>query len=790
MKLKTSHLMLAPVMMMGFQPSFADDELALEEVIVTATKRAESIMDIPLSMSTFSGDLISDQAIGQLDELVTRVPNVHITGGAQTNRIAIRGMGPGNDRSFEQSVAMFIDGVYMPRSRQYRSPFFDMERIEVLRGPQAVLYGLNATAGTVLIHSRTTRAGDESELSFSAGYEMEYDGYFAEVIAGMSVGDNLGLRAAIRYSDTGDGYWYNAVTGEDENSAQEMNVRLTADWAVSDTWNITAKAAFTNADEYGNYGEQVFSEDTPPFTPGFASAVFGFYADTAFDWVRYTDNIPTDFLGRDVGLDHDITNISLNSEWEIGENTLTALLSYSKSDYVQVYNVDAMATMPGAYPGNPFGELVGQGLGNVIDEQYNQTAIEIRYASSPDRTVSYILGLYVDQNELVNSLDSFSGILLGGTAAGGLGIRGAQDQQQDADMISPYVSLTWNTTESLHLTGGIRYASQDKEYSRNNFFCENLLNEVLVPAAAFGLTPGAGGWYAFQDIAGMGFTSCGTLDGLQLDRSSSNWMPELIAQYDLSDNAVVYGKVGRSAKAGGFVFSGTLASEDLAEYDDEIATGYELGFKSTLVGGRIQFNAALFHTEFKDLQVSSFNTPPNSAPILVVSNAGQSTSKGLEMDADFAATEWLTIGASIGFLDSTYDVYEDAPCSLEEKAAGETVCSKTGKVTPYSPDYSGSVYADLAFPVGSNLEIFGGVVMSFSDSYFTEASLAASGEQDSYQKWDARIGLARTDNKWSISLVGKNLTEEAINGMGVPFAGMIGFLGAPKTVMLQGTVNF
>jgi iron complex outermembrane receptor protein len=252
----------------------------------------------------------------------------------------------------------------------------------------------------------------------------------------------------------------------------------------------------------------------------------------------------------------------------------------------------------------------------------------------------------------------------------------------------------------------------------------------------------------------------------------------------------MYGKVGQTVKAGGFVFSGTLASADLAEYDDETATGYELGFKSTMLDGRLRFNAALFYTNFDDLQVSSFNTPPNSAPILVVSNAGSSTSSGLEMDLDFAATEWLTVGGSIGFLNSEFDEYADAPCSLEEKFAGATVCDKSGQVTPYAPDYSGSLYADLSFPMGSNLEIFGGIVMSFSDSYFTEASLAASGEQDSYTKWDARIGLTRADNKWSVSLIGKNLSEEAINGMGVPFAGMIGFLGAPRTIMLQGTLNY
>ena len=136
MKFKKSYLMMVPAILLGAQAALAQSP-ALEEVIVTATKRAVSTMDTPLSMETISGEALDQGNIGNLEDLVTRVPNVNITGGAQTNRISIRGLGTGNDRSFEQSVAMFIDGIYMPRSRQYRSPFFDMERIEILRGPQA-----------------------------------------------------------------------------------------------------------------------------------------------------------------------------------------------------------------------------------------------------------------------------------------------------------------------------------------------------------------------------------------------------------------------------------------------------------------------------------------------------------------------------------------------------------------------------------------------------------------------------------------------------------------------------
>lgn len=786
MKKKLSYLMMLPVIAGASQLTQAQQ---LEEVLVTATKRATSEMETPLSMETFAGDDIRRQNIGNIKDLVERIPNVHITGGAQTNRIAVRGLGIGNDRSFEQSVAMFIDGVYMPRSRQYRTPFFDMDRVEVLRGPQAVLYGLNATAGTILVHSKTTKAGDAPELFVSSGYETEFDGYFVEAMGGTSIGDNLGVRLAVRYNDTGDGYWENMITGEDENSAEETNVRFTADWAVSDTWNVTAKVAYTDAEEEGNYGEQIFDDGS---TPASTAEYLGFYPDKELDWKRYTDNTLTDIIGESPGLDHDITNVSINSIWEIGKGELSVLLGYSESNYTQVYNVDAFASFNDNLTGSDLpGELIGQGLGNLIDEDYEQASIEIRYASDPEASISYILGLYADTSELTNDLDSMSGILLDGTVAGGLGIQSQQGQSSDVDTISPYASLTWQASERLQLTAGVRYSDQEKDYSRDNYNCDNLFNDQVVPASAFGATPGPGGWYIFESLTGQDYAPCGTLDGLRMDRSSDNWMPEAIAQYDLTENSVVYAKAGESAKAGGFVFSGTLQSEDLAEFDDETATGFEVGYKARLMDERLEVNAAIFYTEYDDLQVSSFNTPPGSAPILVVSNAGESTSQGLELEVNYAATDWLTVGTSLAYLDSEYDSYESGPCSIAERdATGASECDRSGDDTPYAAEYSGSAYVDWRFPLSGNLVLDGGVLVTFSDDYYTEAALNETSRQDAYEKIDARIGISQADDKWSVSVVGRNLTEEEVNGMGVPFLGVIGYLGAPRTITVQGEYRF
>ena len=207
-------------------PSLATAQ-QLEEVVVTATKRAETTQDIPMSVQAISGEALESFAISDLGDLATTIPNFSIGDGVTTNLITMRGMGSGEDRSFEQSVSMFVDGIYMPRSRQTRTPFFDADRVEVLRGPQAVLFGLNSTAGAISIHSAVNRPGDALEGRISGEYETEYSGTRITGVIGGSPTESLGLRLAVQANDTGDGYIKNDFLG-DQGDAESTVARLSA----------------------------------------------------------------------------------------------------------------------------------------------------------------------------------------------------------------------------------------------------------------------------------------------------------------------------------------------------------------------------------------------------------------------------------------------------------------------------------------------------------------------------------------------------------------------------------
>ena len=173
-----SHLVHAILLCISIlMPSVATAQsLALEEVIVTATKRSESAQDISMSVQSISGQKLESLGIDNFENMSVNIPNFSVSDSLIVNQITMRGVGSGEDRGFEQSVSTFKDGVYLPRSRQTRSPFFDVDRVEVLRGPQAVLFGLNSTAGAISVHGATNKPGDDFELSLTGEYEAEFGG--------------------------------------------------------------------------------------------------------------------------------------------------------------------------------------------------------------------------------------------------------------------------------------------------------------------------------------------------------------------------------------------------------------------------------------------------------------------------------------------------------------------------------------------------------------------------------------------------------------------------------------
>lgn len=735
----------------------------LEEIVVTATKRSESTQDIPMSVQAVSGEALQSFAISDLGDLATTIPNFSIGDGVTTNLITMRGMGSGEDRSFEQSVSMFVDGIYMPRSRQTRTPFFDADRVEVLRGPQAVLFGLNSTAGAISIHSAVNRPGDEFEARLTGEYEFEYSGSKVTGVVGGSPTESLGLRAAIEVSDTGDGYIDNDFIGEQGDSESTV-ARVSAVWEATE--NLTATAIY-------NYADYELNGQMAEAVNRFASAVDN--GDGELNWknsgigerLPQLKDISINSLDEP-GSEQNVDNFSLNLDYAMGEYTLTGLFGYSDYDY----------TLGTDLGGTAFADLglAGVGFDAGSYEEYEQTSFEVRLASPGGETLDYVVGVYYQDSELTSDQPNILFLPIGvGSPDFDLSERGSNVFEQDATLWSAFAAFTWNVSDLLRVKFGGRYSDDDKDWARASI-CQ----------------------YSFDDGANwadgnLGAGACSIASDQGGNVSSDNFMPEVVVQYDWGEDTMIYAKYSESAKSGGAGTGGSIPDGEIV-YDDESAKGFELGYKTRFADGAAEFNAVAFYTEFDDLQVKT-SFLEGTTVITKIGNAGEATTQGLELDARWAANDWLTIGGAAAYLDAEYDTFDGAACNQSGSTTPEADgvgCDLAGERLTFAPEYSGSLFANVVAPMGDALNLTGGLIVSFSDSYFTDGTLDPDLEQDSYTKLDANLGIEASSGRWNVSVIGKNLTDEEINMSSQPLgAGYdIAYLMPPRMVVLQATWNF
>ena len=762
------------------------EEVALEEILVTATKRSESTQDIPLSIATVTGEKMASMGITDFSELQSSVPNLNVGFGITSASIIIRGLGSGAERSFEQSVGMFIDGMYMPRNRQYLTPFFDASRIEVARGPQSVVHGLNSTAGAISIVTNKTMPGDPSFLDLMVDSELEFGGESANIVAGGSLGEQLGIRVAVKLSDR-DGYYENSFTGIDEGDTKDELYRISAVWEPSDAVGIALKYESANREVDGGAGEIFASADGPFIEPelndnrlNWVRSSNGCYADRS----EYPSPMPTAAIlglnpdscpGQTINLETYVVNL----DWELGGATLSAMAGHSEFEYDFTVDLDTTA--------DAFVDA-------SIDEDFEENAFEIRLTSEKDTTVGYMVGIYYHEWDNRNDQPAQYGPgTLGGavlSASGALGadllIHSSSIFDQSSEVFSVFGQVTFAASDAVSITAGLRYTDEEKE---------------SVYDAECGQGDIAANTYVDQAFPPGPFRLCNTNPAtvdLRIDRSSDNLLPELGIQWSVSDTAMVYLKFGESAKSGGFTTAQRNPAADWTpsdqEYDDEKATGYEAGLKSRWLDNRLEFNAAVYHTEFDDLQVNTF-TPVGMNIVQNVTNAAVAISQGLELDVRFAASEFLELGASWAFQKAEYDSFINGTCNI---ASGLTSpCDQSGEPLHLAPDYSGMLYGDLAVPIGDAMSFVASVTVSMSDSYYTDGSLEPVGEQDSWTKFDARLGIEAQDGRWGVALVGRNLTNEKVLSQSQAFFATsfaartyLGYLEPPRTLMLQARYRF
>ncbi|MFT5482064.1 MAG: iron complex outermembrane receptor protein [Halieaceae bacterium] len=727
---------LACITFAGIPHALAASGLKLEEIVITATKRAESLSDVSLSVAVLDGRKMSEAGIENADDIGRYIPNTLISSNGSTSSVVIRGLGSGNNRGFESSVGLFIDGVYYGRDSYLQNAYFDLERVEVIRGPQGTLFGKNTIAGAINI----TTAGPADEFE---GYVKatlgDFDKQQFEGAVSLPISDTVGLRLSAQDSQR-DGYVENSGGGVDGSARDTTLARAKLRFEPNERFDGTLTVEWANTQLTQNNGE-LHSDASPlavsPINLGgslSALEVFRLFDPQAEDSLNFKVS-----ANEDAELDNESLITAGTFNLQLEETTLTYVLGYSDLDVSARDDLDFA----------PYPLLVRNS-----SEDYQQWNHELRLTSAAGGKFEYIAGLYyftADYDtgsemvaDAISLMDATTPLVAQGLLARPLGLplltTRTQSLHQETDTFSAFGQLTWSVADNVRLIGGLRYSNENKD-------ADNFLQDVdsgLIPlSAAFPITP-----YS-----------------VSTSRGEEDVLPSLAIEYDFDEDVMLYASYTEGVKSGGFNASAT--STDNLEYEGETAKGIEAGFKGRLLDGAAILNLNVFRTEFDDLQVSNFD-----GTSFVVGNAAKATVQGIEADFSVVIIENLQLDTSIAFLDAEYDEFPDAQCTVAGLAT-DPACTAdlSGKDLIRAPAWSANIGLEYAVPLPTlHARLTFAADVLLSDSYFVNIDLDASEEQDSYALLNARIMLASENQGWQLALIGRNLTDEEVltGGADVP----------------------
>jgi len=730
-KQSTSVGLIAVSLAMGSGQALAEAELQLEEVVVTAQKREQNLQDVPVSVVAVSGAAIQSLGIERMDDLSNYIPTVTISQGAGENAIFIRGIGSGVNKGFEQSVGLFIDGVYYGRGRSVEADLLDVARVEVLKGPQGILFGKNTIAGAISV--TTVNPGPEASGHVAASYEFEDDSTSIEGAYGGPLTDTFGMRLAVKASEIG-GWSKNTYTNHDLLDSETLSARLSTLWQPTDTLEIIGKLQYSTVE---------FSEKPAELSTCSAAtaALVAGIDDCTFN--RRTTIYAIDEKGKLSGEEFSATSLGLTVNWEVGDHTLTSVTSYTKHDDDFYYDVD-------------FTHL--DSLSVQRDEDYENFSEEIRIASVTGRTVDYLAGVYFEANRL-DHINNFALVAANLSRVNAV--------RQDGESIAAFAQLTWNATDQISVTAGGRYSEDRKEIDFEQFFAPaKLLNRLPITDAG----------------------ALGEVFALEDKRTDTNFSPAATIEWKPDPDYLLYARYSEGFKAGGYDMA--LSRNDFAHFvfKPEEAKSFEIGSKNTLLGGAMTLNATAYYSEYDNLQVSTFDGQAN----FNVGNAAQAISRGVDVELAWVISREFSTRLSLSYLDAYYDSFPTAQCSYPQQLAtpSGTPCLSdlAGEPLQFAPEWSGHWNLTWRRPVGAYL-LEAATDVSFMDDYFVANDLDPEMQQDAFAKLDVRLALHSEENGWEVALLGRNLTDKSTFQWGndVPLAPGTYFKVAEsgRTVALQ-----
>ena len=735
----------------------------IEEIVVTAQKRAESLQDVSVSVDVTSGEAILDSGVKDLELLSQQLPAINVSKGGASDQMYIRGIGSGFNGGFEQAVGTYVDGVYIGRSRGSRSSFVDLQQIEVLKGPQSLYFGNSSIAGALSLTSKNP--GDEFGGHVSALYEPDHGETSVEAAVDLPLSDQFAVRIAARKYDL-DGYVSNTTTGQDVGSADDAFFRITAAWNPSEELSVLFKHADGESERIAPFIKEIIS---CPSTRGSSGA-------TCARQQALVDNSRNFEIqgGGDDFTTSEFSQTSLEVNYDFGGSTLTYVAASLDNEQRELQDLDSGPLA--LFNANQYDEL-------------DQTNHELRLASNGEGDLDWMFGIYSQDGDVlydVSLMPYFIGAppfqaSIAAVQATGRELAARNAQLQNEKTTSAFGSVTWSLNDANRLIAGLRYIKVEKDLIKDitwgTYADVTLSRESYIETAApFG-----------------GFSTVGSTSG------NSEWddvLPTLIWERDLNSGNMLYLSYAAGFKAGGFNLSdrnGALTPN----FDEETVDAYELGFKGDFMDGAMRLNMALFYSDYEGVQASVLDPVTFT---FAVGNAATSSTKGLDFNLQYAASENLQLNANLVFMDAKYDDFIGSCSQLLidtgtcDNALGVNDAQDwSGHETTFAPGYSGNLSAIYTTEVGGlSLSIEPSIYLT--DSYFIQQDFDPFTEQDSFVKLNLRVALSNADETWEVSLLGKNLNDEDTiffaNDLPGGAGAYVNSLSRPQTLAVQARFNW
>jgi iron complex outermembrane recepter protein len=825
----------------------AQDTGGVQDIIVTARKRAETTQDVPVAVTAISAEQIQRYDLTSLEKISASTPEFVIgrapSGSGAT--LVLRGIGSNSTSiGLEQSVAVVVDGAYYGQGRTINEGFFDLGRLEVLKGPQALFFGKNATAGVVSI--TTADPSDKLEMIARLGYEIEGKQILGEAIVSGPLSDTLSARVAVRASKMSDGYFSNIGTTQNyivrdrtstatvvtpttlsspagsDGRVKEFYIRGTLKYEPNNQFTATVKANYgTNSIDNPGFASVIFACPTGALAGNPAIPCGKTFATSSNRFpLEIAQSVPYSNADGALGNQYKSYAVNLNLAYDFGQFALSSNTNYNHNSNAFQFDGDSSSTPPSA-------ALNSNGVFATEYTTYHAFSEELRLLSQFDSMLNFMVGGYYQKTKrkygawtasggLQNSLATApTGPFASGSFFPGLTnanfqyLANSKDSQTAGETFAAFGQLILKPAEQFEITGGLRYTHETKK----SFFLQPYSHPIRVTQTVF--TSGT------QLVANQTF---------------NNTSPEVTISYKPNRDTNIYVAYKTAYKSGGFSNSGILnpgiirlvtggtvppvgATVDASNvanngfaFNPETAKGFEAGVKLLLADRQLRLNFGAFSYKYKNVQIDFFNSPVFAFTTI---NAAQVSTRGVEMQFEYAprSMDGFNLHGSLIYNKAKYDSFTGAPCYAgQTPAEGCTIPvagalpiqDLSGRPTANAPEWAGSLGVTYESKLTDALDYGLSVDTRYSSSYLATAFGNETTRQGSYLTLDASAHITTADGHLDIAVVGKNLTNRwyATGGTDAPNTGsgtgttagiradQVGFVNLPRTVKFQVTFRY